>query len=529
VAEAGSKLSDERIDELFALKASGLSGREIARRMQLSPATCSAYLSGKRGKTGTEILASEPSTGLDDYRAFVERKLALVPPTGIAGAEVTYPGLFDHQRALATFHLRRGRSACFADTGLGKSRILAAYARGVVEHTGKPFLILTPLAVAPQMKLECEALGVPATVVRSSEDVRPGVNVCNYQRLHLLDPSVFGGVGLDESSCVKDFNSKTLAQLKDAFDRTPFRLSATATPSPNDLVELGTQAELLGICSRTEMLAEYFVHDGGDTQTWRLKGHARREFWRFVASWSALVRSPADLGFDASAYVLPPVDVNLHVIDADADHLRESGKLFADPARGLMEQRQARRVSMDARVARCVDRVRSEPDEPFVVWCELNDEQDALAEAFGDKCASVYGALDIDEKEQRIGQFVSRERPIFLSKPSVAGWGLNLQFCARMQFVGISNSWEAIYQAKRRIWRFGQKRRCIVDMYASAFEGNVARNLQRKEDEAQRMAEELSRETAETVREAVIGQTRRTNVYEAPRIVAPQWLKGTGT
>jgi hypothetical protein len=464
-----------------------------------------------------------------DYESFVSSKLALVPPTGLAGAAISDPRLFEHQNALATWHVRRGRSGCFASTGVGKSGIIAAYARAVEGHTGRPFLILTPLAVAPQMKLECERIGLLSTVVRESKDVRAGVNICNYQRLHKLDPEVFGGVALDESSCVKDFNSKTLAQLKESFARTAWKLSATATPSPNDFTELGTQAELLGICSRTEMLSEYFVHDGGDTQTWRLKGHARQQFWKFAASWAALVRTPADLGFDGSAYNLPPLEINFHTIEAPADAARDQGRLFVEPARGLMEQRQARRSSMAERVRRCIEVVMSEPNEPFVVWCELNDEQDALEKAFGDECASVYGALDIDEKEERIQQFIDRKKRIFLSKASISGWGLNLQFCARMCFVGISNSWESYHQAVRRCWRFGQKRPVRVDLFASELEGNVARNLQRKEAEAQKMSEELSRETRDVMREEVTGQARRTNAYRPPVVVVPSWLKGTGT
>jgi hypothetical protein len=209
--------------------------------------------------------------------------------------------------------------------------------------------------------------------------------------------------------------------------------------------------------------------------------------------------------------------------------VRASGLLFAQQASGLMEQRAARRGSMAERVRRCVAVVNAEPAEPFVVWCELNDEQDALASAFGDECASVYGALDLDEKERRILQFTNREKRIFLSKPSIAGWGLNLQFCARMAFVGISNSWESYHQAVRRCWRFGQKRPVHVHLFASELEGNVARNLQRKEREAQLMAEELSRETAEMVRAEVVGQVRRTNTYSPPSIAMPSWMKGTGT
>lgn len=460
------------------------------------------------------------------YEAFVSGKLQRLPPVGIAGARVNSPHLFDFQRALTEWALRRGRAALFCSTGLGKTRMELAWCDAVSRHTGRPALILAPLAVAAQTALEGAAIGIPVTVCRDGADVRDGINVANYERLHRFDAERFGCVALDESSCAKDFNSKTLAQLKEAFARTPYRLSATATPSPNDYTELGTQAELLGICSRTEMLSEYFVHDGGETQNWRLKGHAREPFWRFVASWGALVRSPADLGYDASAYELPSLKTTFHLIEADDAIVRESGLLFALPVTGLMEQRAARRGSMAERVRRCAALIALEPTEPWVVWCELNDEQAALEKIFGADCASVYGSLDADEKERRLMQFVNGEKRILVSKASICGFGINMQRAARVAFVGISNSWESYHQAVRRCWRFGQKRPVRVHLFASELEGNVARNLQRKENDAHAMSVELSRETAAMVRSEVVGQERRTNTYVPPAIDLPMWMRG---
>ena len=264
-----------------------------------------------------------------DYDDFVRHKLTTVPPTGITG-DVTIPdSLFPHQAALTRWALSRGRAAIFADTGLGKSRMQLAWAAEVLRHTGRPVLILAPLAVAAQTAREGADIGVSVAHVRDGGEVGDaGLYITNYERLHLFDPSVFGAVVLDESSCIKHHNTKTLAALLEAFDRTPFKLCATATPAPNDWTELGTHAEFLGICTRAEMLAEYFVHDGGETQTWRLKGHARAMFWRWVSTWGAMVRKPSDLGFDDSRYILPPLSVHQHTVRIE-DAAARVGQLLA--------------------------------------------------------------------------------------------------------------------------------------------------------------------------------------------------------
>lgn len=464
---------------------------------------------------------------MGSYEEFVASKLASVPPTGIAGAECDDARLFPHQRDLVRWALRRGRAAVFADTGLGKSRIQLAWAQRVHEHTGKPALILAPLAVAEQTAAEGAAIGVAVNVATGSQDVAPGVNITNYEKLHRFDSPVFGAVALDESSIIKNYNSKTLAQLLDAFARTPFRLACTATPSPNDYTELGTHCELLGVCSRAEMLSEFFVHDGGDTQSWRIKGHARVAFWRFVASWGALVRSPADLGYDASAYVLPGLSVRHHVIATSDEDVRASGLLFAQEAASLMDRRSARKSSVGARVAQCADLVNASR-EPWVVWCDLNAESDALARAIVG-AVEVTGSMTPEEKAAGVMGFVRGERRVLVSKPSLCGFGVNMQHCANVAFVGVTDSWEAYYQAVRRCYRFGQKREVAVHIFASEAEGAVVANLQRKERAAAAMAEELSRETSEMVRSEVRGAERESNEYAArPRVQPPSWMSSEG-
>ena len=396
------------------------------------------------------------------------------------------------------------------------------WAHHVTAHTNRPTLILAPLAVGEQTAREGEAIGVNVTVCREACDISEGVNITNYDRLHKFDPSAFGAVVLDESSIIKHHTAKTLQVLLEAFRETQFKLCATATPSPNDYTELGTHAEFLGICTRTEMLAEFFCHDGGETQVWRLKGHARAEFWRWVATWGAMIRKPSDLGYDDDGYDLPPLIVEQHILPADAETVKASGFLFAQPAGDLTERRNARRASLSARVSACAERVNAD-SETWVVWCDLNDESDALQRAIPGS-VEIRGSLDTDEKERRLVDFAEGRTRVLISKASMTGFGLNWQHAARMAFVGVTDSWEAYYQAVRREYRFGQTRPVHVHIYASEVEGSVVANLQRKEKDAQKMAEELTAETREAMRAEINGTVRTTNAYGTRAIRVPEWL-----
>ena len=314
------------------------------------------------------------------YQDFISRKLAFIGGAGIEAADLP-TGLFDFQDALTRWALKRGRAAIFADTGLGKTRMQLAWASQIPGDV----LILAPLAVAEQTVAEGDAMGVHVTHCRTSDDVRPGINITNYERLHRFDPRRFVGVVLDESSIIKHHDSKTLSLLLEAFRTTDYKLCATATPSPNDWTELGTHAEFLGICTRAEMLSEFFVHDGGETQVWRLKGHARQQFWRWVSSWGAMVKTPADLGFDGAKFKLPPIHVHQHIVECDISPT--DGKLFALEASTLSERRAARRSSLHERVAECAAIVNAN-DRPWVVWCDLNAESEMLAR-------EIRGAVEV--------------------------------------------------------------------------------------------------------------------------------------
>jgi superfamily II DNA or RNA helicase len=459
------------------------------------------------------------------YQDYVYSKLSRVPATGMPhDGYVPAHGLFDHQRALVKWACRRGRAAIFADTGLGKSRMQLAWAEAVRLHTARPVLILAPLAVAPQTVAEGAEIGVAVKHCRDSSEIPNGacIVITNYDRLHRFDPAMFGAVVLDESSCIKHHDAKTLRTLLEAFRDTPFKLCATATPAPNDWTELGTHAEFLGVCTRAEMLAEYFTHDGGDTSVWRLKGHARHIFWQWVSQWGAMVRKPSDLGFDDSAYLLPNLHLHEHTVDTE---MPLNGMLFAVEAQTLSERRDARRLSTADRVRDCAAIVNAEAAEPWVVWCDLNAEGDALTAAING-AVQIAGADPAEVKEQRLADFAAGKFRVLVSKPSICGFGLNWQHSARMAFVGVTDSFEAYYQAVRRCWRFGQKRDVHVHVFASSSEGAVVANLKRKERDAKAMAESLGAETRDAVMQEVTGITRQTNTYNAvQRVAVPAFLK----
>lgn len=451
-----------------------------------------------------------------DYRSFVSAKLGVVASAGLTGDIALPEPMFPHQAALTRWALRKGRAAIFADTGLGKSRMQIAWADAVHRAINRPILILAPLAVAQQTAQEGQDIGIGIKQCADQADVIDGINITNYDRLHRFDAGAFGGVVLDESSIIKHHDAKTFTRLTEAFRATPYKLCATATPAPNDWTELGTHAEFLGVVSRQEMLAEFFTHDGGDTSVWRLKGHARNVFWQWVCNWGALVRRPSDLGFDDSAYELPKLHLHEHTVETE---MPTNGMLFASEAQTLSERRDARRMSIADRVNDCA-RIVNADREPWIVWCDLNAEGDELRKAIPD-AVEIRGSDDIEVKERRLQEFAAGQIRVLVTKPSIAGFGLNWQHCARMAFVGVTDSFESYYQAVRRCWRFGQKRDVHVHVFASSAEGAVIANLRRKERDALAMAESLSAETHDAVMAEVVGTKRQTNAYAANQAVMP--------
>jgi superfamily II DNA or RNA helicase len=429
--------------------------------------------------------------------------------------------LFPFQADLVRWALRRGRAAIFADTGLGKSRMQLEWARAVSAH-GR-VLILAPLAVADQTVREGAAIGVEAVYART--DTGAPITVTNYEMAEHFDAAAFVGVVLDESSILKSFNGSTRNLLIERFAQTPYRLACTATPAPNDFTELGNHSEFLGALSRVEMLSEFFVHDGGSTQDWRLKGHAVSAFWEWVASWGAVVRTPAALGYPDDAYRLPPLRLHDHVLRVDHTEAWAAGALFVADARSLNEQRAVRRATEDKRVATIARLVAAEPDEPWLVWCELNSEADAI-EAAIPGAVQVKGSDDPETKRDRLLGFAAGSIRVLVSKASICGFGMNFQRCARMAFVGPSHSYEQTYQAIRRCWRFGQTRAVDVHVVCAENEQAIVQNMRRKEADAERLAEETQRHIGPAMRAAIGATERRWNPYNpTTRMEVPQWLR----
>ncbi len=460
-----------------------------------------------------------------NYADFIDSKRIKVEPCGFdALRNQIIPGLFPFQEAIVLWAIRRGRAAIFAATGLGKTRMQLAWAAYIADKLQRKVLILAPLAVAQQTADEGRRIGIDVSVAREQSQATALVNVTNYERLHRFDPAEFCGVVLDESSCIKHYDAKTLRRLLECFSNHKFRLCATATPSPNDYTELGTHAEFLGVCSRAEMLSEFFVHDGGDTSQWRLKGHARGAFWKWVSSWGAMVRSPSDLLDDTEGYVLPELKVEHHVIKAGTADAHSSGFVVPMEASTMSERRSARKGSIVRRVTECAKLVNAD-DETWIVWCDLNAESQALTESIRG-AIEVRGSDAIDEKEAKLMAFSHGDARVIVTKPSIAGHGLNWQHCSRMAFVGVTDSWEAYFQAVRRCWRFGQKRPVQVHIFTSELEGAVVANLKRKEALATAMADELSVETRAAVLEEVLGQpSRMVQVYNPrKRMEVPAWM-----
>jgi DNA modification methylase len=440
------------------------------------------------------------------YADFLAKKALVSVPTGLADVPDLNPMLFDYQHAITGWALRRGRAAIFADCGLGKTPMQLEWAKYVSDETNGAVLMLAPLAVAEQTEREARKFGVEARYCRK-DDGYNGVIVTNYEMLEHFDTRRFSGVVLDESSILKAYDGATRTAITEAFALTPFRLACTATPAPNDFMELGNHAEFLGVMSRAEMLATFFVHDGGETQAWRLKGHARNDFWKWLASWAVMLRHPADLGFNGAGYELPPLNTTQHTVATGAT----DGALFAMEAQTLQERIAARRASVDERADRCAALVNANA-EPWVVWCHLNSEADALLARIPD-AVEVRGADDHDTKRRVLLDFAEGRIRVLVTKPSIAGFGMNWQHCAHMAFVGVSDSWEQYYQAVRRCWRFGQDRPVHVHVISADTEGAVVSNLKRKDAQADELARELVAHMADLNKAAIGGTVRQMDTY----------------
>lgn len=423
----------------------------------------------------------------DSYAEFLDHKRIVDPPTGFEPGELS-GFLFDWQAEVVRWALRRGRAAVFADCGLGKTPMQLEWASRVGSHCDGPVLILTPLAVSVQTVREADKFGVAARVIprdRAWESYDSSVWVTNYGQLHKLRPDDWAGIVLDESSILKSFDGRTRQQIQQFAQQIPFRLACTATPAPNDHTELGNHAEFLGVMRGIEMLATFFRQDGNTTHAWRLKHHARDAFWTWLASWSVALRSPADLGFEDERFTLP----SLHMHSVVVPSAWEGVGLFGIEAQTLQERQAARRVSVDDRVAKIAELVNAS-DEQWLIWCNLNAEHDALVKAIPD-AVGVRGSDWPEHKESAMLGFADDTVRVLVSKPTIAGFGMNFQRCHNVAFVGLSDSYEQFYQAVRRCWRFGQTQPVECYVVTAELEGAVVRNIERKERQSAQMMGEI--------------------------------------
>jgi DNA modification methylase len=443
-----------------------------------------------------------------DYDDFVLRKRKSEMATGHQPGDLN-EHLFDFQHTIVAWAVRRGRAAIFADTGLGKTLMQLSWADEVASHTGGMVLILAPLAVSEQTIEQGQSFGIEVNRVPHGQTPnKPGIWITNYERMDAIDFSELSGIVLDESSILKAHDGKTRAKIIDSAQGVQYRLSCTATPSPNDFEELGNQCEFLGVMTRTEMLATYFVNDTGDTGTWRLKGWGASKFWEWMASWAVVLRNPQDLGFDGSKYILPDPEYIEHVIETEP----LGGDLFSRPAQTLTERRQAQRGSIDARCKALADVVNADQSEPWLIWCHLNDEAELLQSLIPGS-VNVQGSDKPEIKAQRMMDFSHGNLRVLISKPKICGFGMNWQHCARMAFVGLDDSFEKFYQAVRRCYRFGQKRSVQVHLFTAENEGQILLNLKRKEKAHHEMSSNMIEHMKDIMNTELQGQQAITEEY----------------
>lgn len=412
------------------------------------------------------------------YLDFLAGKRVSAPLVGLKPVAPFNAALKDFQRFVVGWALRRGRAALFEDCGLGKTLQQLEWAHQVHQATGRDVLILAPLAVTAQTRREGEKFGIRVTVVRDQAEVRPGINVANYERLKHLDPATFGGVVLDESSILKSFMGATKRRLMEAFAATPYRLACTATPAPNDFVELGNHADFLGVMPANEMLMRWFINDTMNFGTWRLKHHAEADFWRWVASWAVCCGKPSDLGdFSDDGYVLPPHQLEEHVVPVDITE-GAGDRLFRVVELSATKIHDEMRRTAPARCAAAAELVKADSG-PVAVWCNTNYEADELVRLLPE-AVEVRGSDDADAKERKLLAFTIGGARVIVTKPSIAGHGLNWQHCARQIFVGLSYSYEELYQALRRLYRFGQTRPVRSTLITATTESSVLSTVRAK-------------------------------------------------
>lgn len=464
---------------------------------------------------------------MNDYHDFLQSKLRLARPYGFTVArEALHTRHKPFQRDIISWALERGRAAIFANTGLGKTGMQLEWARQVQAHTGRPVLILAPLAVAAQTITEARQLALHVGYVRNQHEAMQAdtpIVISNYDRLKDFSGDAWAGVVLDESSVLKGYTSKTKQLLEATFEATPYKLACTATPSPNDHIELGNHAQFLGVMPSNEMLARFFINDSMKAGGYRLRYHGQRDFWRWIVSWAACVVTPADLGYNDPGYDLPPLHIESHTVAVDHTRAWSSGQMFVTDKQSATGMWREKKETMNDRVARAVDVVNAEPDESWLVWVSTDSESKAMTQALPG-AVEVKGSQKPEVKEERLLGFSRGDYRILVTKPSIAGFGLNWQHCARQLFVSPSYSFEEFYQALKRSHRYGQTREVYAHVVAAETEGSIKAALDRKAEQYREMQQQMivmQRETG-----LLAGRDLRLALYDAPTAMQlPSWFK----
>lgn len=466
------------------------------------------------------------------YIDFIEEKSRRSPKIGMTEIPQLCTALKPFQQTIVNWALRRGRAALFEGTGLGKTLQSLSWARAVANHEQGPVIVFTPLAVAEQTVDEAYKFGIEGVAyAEDTDDIISDIVVTNYERMDKFNLDNFCAVNLDESGILKSKDGATRKALTEACQHMRWKLCCTATPAPNDYTELGQHAEFLDVMTAKEMLSMYFVHEGSiranddassSSDGWRLKRHAQNDFWRWLASWSVVIRHPRDIGFDATEYDLPPIKYYEKLVSAEYKPI--GGQLFPFHASTLSERISVRRDTADDRIKAAVEVVNSKLNEPWLIWCNLNTEADGI-EKLLPFAQQVAGRDKVEQKIERLLGFKKGAPLHLVSKPSIAGHGMNYQHCANMVFVGLTDSFEQVYQAVRRCWRFGQNKEVNVHFVVSELEGNVIANIKRKEADHDRMHEAMASHMRDLMKEELFGSKLTASSYKPKQILEiPAWL-----
>jgi hypothetical protein len=456
---------------------------------------------------------------MKSYDDFLKRKVIKALPSGLKNIPDLNPSMFGYQKDVTEFLLTQGRGAAFLDTGMGKSFIELEYGRVIAEHTNKPVIMFAPLAVGAQHVREANRFGIEARTVKTQDDIGPGVNIANYERIHLFEAESFGAFIGDESGIIKNYSGMTTRKVMEFVEKMPFRLLATATPAPNDHMELGQHCQALGVMDSSEMLARWFITDQSEMGKYRIKHHGVKAFWSWVASWARCMGKPSDLGYSDDGFILPPLEIIKHVADCDITEHSQDGELFRRVDLSATSIHVEKRITSKVRAEKVAEIVATDTTNPWVIWVETDyDALEIMKRLHG--AIEVSGSMKLETKEDRLIAFSTGNERILVTKPKIAGFGLNWQHCNNTVYASVNYSYEAFYQSVRRFWRFGQKRQVYAHVVMAETEELIWRVVQIKAKEHEMMKVEM---VEAMKRETIIkGVKNAYNPTQTAKI--PKWL-----